>query len=197
MADNPKTVDDNRPGDAVGVNDLPTPNDSKRPPGTVVDWIVVHADASRKAQNSVDWIRADESDVSYHTLVERDGDVDRFTPPEEKAWHAGKGTIGDRDNPNVFTLGISLSNRNDGVEEYPELQLQVAAAEVAGWIRLKEKNGIKFNLSVDRITDHATIRNAWLKKHPGTADIKTDPGPKFPMAKFKEYVQKTLDGVKV
>jgi N-acetyl-anhydromuramyl-L-alanine amidase AmpD len=199
MADNPKTVDDNRPDDPVDVQERykNVENDNARPAGVVVDTIVIHADAGKKASGSVDWIEDDKSDVSYHTLIERDGDVHRLVEPERRAWHAGKSRYDGRDDVNDFSLGISFANRNDGVERYTELQYQIGAAEVATWIRLREQRGVTFKCSIARITDHATIRTAWNEQYPtkkGAA--KSDPGPMFDMEKFKDYVQKTLDGIR-
>lgn len=178
---NPKTPDDNAANDPVDVHTRfkNVENDNERPRGIEVNTIVIHADAAKRASSSVSWIEADESDVSYHSLVERDGDLHRFVEPERRAWHAGKSVFMGRANVNDYSLGLAFANRNDGVEEYTELQYQVGAAEAATWMR-------KFPaITMDRITTHNFIA-------PGR---KTDPGPQFDMEKFKEYVQKHLDGV--
>jgi len=186
MAD---TVDDNKPDDPVGVHTRfkNVENDGPRDPGTVVTHVVVHADASKKASSTVNWIEDDGSDVSYHSFTERDGDLHRFVEPWRRAWACGKSSIGGRSDVNDFSLSISLSNRNDSKEPYTELEYQVAAAEVASWFRLNGTtlHGVRFDLSLDRITTHAIIS-------PGR---KTDPGPQFDMVKFRHYVQQTLVGV--
>ena len=183
----PKTPDDNAPNDPVDVHNRfkNVENDGPRPKGIVVDTIVIHADAAKKAAGSVSWIEADESDVSYHSLTERDGDLHRFVEPWRRAWHAGKSVFMGRANVNDYSMGLAFANRNDGVEEYTEIQYQVGAAEAAYWMSLKELNGVKFNITMDRITTHAIIS-------PGR---KNDPGPQFDMEKFKNYVQKHIDGV--
>lgn len=182
MTDKPrKTVDDNAPGDPVDVQTRfkNVENDNARPAGTVIDTIVVHADAGKKAAGTVSWIEDDESDVSYHSFVERDGDLHRLVEPERRAWHAGKSSFRGRSDVNDFSLGLSFANRNDGVEEYTDLQYAIGAAEAATWMRRYP------GITMDRITTHAEIA-------PGR---KTDPGPRFDMARFKELVQKHLDGI--
>lgn len=184
MTDKPKpTVDDNSPTNPVSVQDRTknVENDNARPPGTEPDTVVVHADASKKASSTVSWIEDDGSDVSYHSFVERDGDLHRLVEPERRAWHAGKSRFGGRTDVNDFSLGISFANRNDGVEEYTEIQYQVGAAEVATWMRRYKK------ITLDRIVTHAMVATP--------AGRKTDPGPQFDMEKFKLYIQRTLDGV--
>lgn len=185
MPDTPKkTVDDNAANKPVSVQDRTknVENDNARPAGTAIDTVVVHADAGKKAAGTVSWIEDDGSDVSYHTFVERDGDVHRLVEPERRAWHAGVSQFGGRKNVNDFSLGISFANRNDGMEEYTELQYQIGAAEVASWMRKYPR------ITIERIVPHSLVATP--------AGRKTDPGPKFDMNKFKEYVQKTLDGVK-
>lgn len=189
MPKNPKTVDDNAPDKPVGVHsrEKNVENDNARPKGVVVDTIVIHADAGTRAAGTVSWIEDDRSDVSYHSFVERDGDLHDFVEPERRAWHAGKSAYRGRVDVNDFSLGLAFANRNDGVEEYTEIQYQVGAAKAAQWLRLKERNGVQFAVTLERITDHATIALP-----PGR---KTDPGPMFDMVKFKTYVEKTLNGI--
>lgn len=179
------TVDDNKPNDPVRIRDdtREVENHNARPPGVAIDTIVVHADAAARAASSVNWIKNNESDVSYHTLVERDGDVRHLVPPRRRAWHAGKSAFKGRGDVNDFSLGLAFANRNDGVEEYTELQYQIGAAVVALWMREFPA------ITMDRITDHATVA---LPK-----GRKTDPGPRFDMKKFKEYVGKTSKAVHV
>lgn len=175
------TSDDNKPGDPVGVTDELSPNFNARPAGTIIDAVTLHADASPKAEGSTSWIKARRSKVSYHSLVERDGDLVRYVRPEHRAWHAGASALDGRVDVNDFSLGLCFSNKNDGIEEYTELQYQVGAAEVASWMRRFPA------ITLDRIVTHAAVATPAGRKH--------DPGPRFDLAKFTRYVQATLDGV--
>lgn len=143
--------------------------------------VVVHADASATAAASVSWIRDKVSKVSYHTLVDRDGSVWRFVEAPRRAWHCGVSEFQGVGDVNDYSLGICLSNKNDGVEPYTELQYQVGAAVVADWMRDFKA------ITLERIVTHAAIALP--------AGRKTDPGPLFDMDKFKAYVADTLAGV--
>lgn len=129
----------------------PSPNHNTRPAGTVVDAVVLHADAAPRAADSVSWIRSAKSKVSYHALIDRDGSVYAFVPPERRAWHAGVSEYKGRANVNDFSLGLAFANRNDGVEPYTDLQYQVGAVVVAEWMRRFPA------VTPDRITTHAAI----------------------------------------
>ena len=158
-----------------------SPNHNARPEGVPVSVIVIHADASATASASVRWIRDKVSKVSYHTLVDRDGSIYRFVEPVRRAWHCGVSEYAGVGDVNDYSLGLCLSNKNDGIEPYTELQYQVGAAVAASWMR--EYPGI----TLERIVSHAEIA---LPK-----GRKSDPGPLFEWDKFRAYVQNTLDGI--
>lgn len=127
-----------------------SPNHNARPAGVSVDTLVLHADAAAQASSSVGWIRARESGVSYHALVDRDGTVYRFVETARRAWACGKSTFAGRSDVNDFSVSLAFANRNDG-EPYTELQYQVGAALTAEW--MKKHPAITF----ERITTHAII----------------------------------------
>jgi len=77
----------------------------------------------------MDWIRRSESQVSYHVLIGRRGDVYLIVPPEQRAWHAGRSVWDGVSDCNDYTIGVCLSNRNDGEEPYAGAQ-RIAAIEV-------------------------------------------------------------------
>lgn len=126
----------------------PSPNHSAR--RAPVSAIVLHADASSRVESSIDWIRREESKVSYHLLIGRNGTVFQAVHPDRRAWHAGTSRYDGVDNVNDFAVGVCLSNRNDGVEPYPMAQ-QGAAADVCAVLC-----GV-YGIPVDRITTHAAI----------------------------------------
>lgn len=149
-----------------------SPNQNARPAGVAVDTIVLHADAAKQATASVSWIVSPEAKVSYHTLVDRDGTVYTFVPLERRAWHAGVSEFQGRKHCNDFSIGLAFANRNDGHEPYTAVQYHVGAALCAAYLR-------RFpHITLDRITTHAAVS-------PGR---KTDPGPRFDLARFKTLV---------
>jgi N-acetylmuramoyl-L-alanine amidase len=142
---------------------MPSPNHSAR--RVPVSAIVLHADASPSVKSSLAWVRLAESRVSYHLMVGRDGTVFSVVHPDRKAWHAGVSRLGDEDNVNEFSVGVCLSNRNDGVEPFPMVQ-QSAAADVCAVLC-----GL-YQIDVARITTHAIVaRPAGRKSDPKGLDL--------------------------
>lgn len=112
--------------------------------------IVLHADASAKVETSLDWVRRAESKVSYHVMVGRNGQVFCVVNPDRRAWHAGESALGSEKDCNTFSVGVCLSNRNDGVEPYPITQRGAAAdvcAVLCGF----------YGIAVERIVTHAAV----------------------------------------
>jgi N-acetyl-anhydromuramyl-L-alanine amidase AmpD len=127
----------------------PSPNHSSRGLHKVTA-IVCHADASAKVETSLDWIRRAESKVSYHVLIGRNGVIHAVVNPDRKAWHAGVSALGSEQDCNGFTVGVCLSNRNDGTEPYPIAQ-QGAAADVCAVLC-----GF-YGIPVNRIVTHEAV----------------------------------------
>lgn len=163
---------------------MASPNHNPRPVGMPVDTVVLHADAAADAKASISWIRAAESKVSYHVLIDRDGTAYRFVEVTQRAWHAGKSIYERRNDVNNFSIGLSFANKNDGVEPYTDVQYDVGAALVAGWMKVYPA------ISTRRITTHAIIRQAYRDAHPAeNVEEKHDPGPMFDMPRFIALVE--------
>lgn len=155
-----------------------SPNYNARPAGATVTCVVLHADAAADAKASISWIKAKESKVSYHALVDRDGTIYTFVDPSLRAWHAGKSLHDGVADVNDFSLGLSFANRCDGKESYTTAQYEAGAELVREWMTLYPA------LRVADITTHEAIRAAWLAQHPDTDKPKHDPGPLFDMERF-------------
>jgi N-acetylmuramoyl-L-alanine amidase len=141
----------------------PSPNHSKRT--KKVDTIVLHADASAKIESSLDWIRRTESQVSYHIIIDRNGDVYSVVHPDFKAWHAGKSQLDTRTDCNGFSVGVCLSNKNDGVEKFPDAQVNSAIEVCAVLCKAYDMNELD-------IVSHAAIATpAGRKTDPKGLDI--------------------------
>lgn len=148
-----------------------SPHQSSRG-ATVVDAIVLHCDAADNAQASISWIVSPESKVSYHVLVDRNGDCYQFVPIAKRAWHAGVSEFQGRKNVNDFSIGLSFANKNDGKEKYTDAQIASAVTLCREWM------GVFPKITRDRITTHAIVA-------PGR---KTDPVG-FDLAAFVSKVQ--------
>lgn len=155
----------------------PSPNFNARP--GPLDAVVLHATADTDGEASVHWCADPASKVSYHVIVDRDGVVYALVDVLKRAWHAGVSSFQGRPNCNDYAIGVSFANRNDGKEPYPEIQLAVAAALVAGYMRRFPA------ITIDRITTHAIV----------APTRKTDPRPPaFNLAAFKLRVLGELQG---
>lgn len=154
----------------------PSPNHSARPAGTKISGIILHCDASSNVASSLDWCRRVESRVSYHILIGRRGEIYSLVPPERKAWHAGVSTWDGKPHCNNYTIGVSMSNKNDGVESYPAPQVESAAAVCAALLK-------HFQIPVHRITSHALVATPKGRK--------TDP-IQFDMDAFRKRVAALL-----
>jgi N-acetylmuramoyl-L-alanine amidase len=149
----------------------PSPNRNKRPDGVRITAIVLHADASDRVDTSLDWCRRPESKVSYHFLIGRTGNVFLLVHPEQRAWHCGVSEMDGVADVNDFSIGVCLSNKNDG-EAFPAAQVFEAATLCAALCK-------HYGIPLDRITTHAETALP--------AGRKTDPKG-FDMEKFKATI---------
>jgi len=107
------------------VHDIPSPNFDERPSGIRIDTIVLHA----TVLNSLDEVTAHFADpaskVSAHYTIDRDGTTVSHVSPDQRSWHAGQSKMMDgRTRVNDFSIGIELVNLNDGIDPYPDAQIQ-------------------------------------------------------------------------
>ncbi len=111
---------------------LDSPNFGPRPPGAIVDLVVVHSislppgryggdEVQALFTNRLDWdahpyFKSIEGvQVSAHFYVRRGGEVWQFVSCDDRAWHAGASCWRGRDNCNDDSVGIEL----EGIEGGP------------------------------------------------------------------------------
>ena len=58
----------------------------------------------------VSWILNDDSNVSYHVLINTDGARTVFAHDTQRAWHAGSSSFNGREGCNGFMLGLAFTN---------------------------------------------------------------------------------------
>jgi len=102
-----------------------SPNFDDRPENTAVDTVVLHATVLSTLDEVVVHFSSPVSEVSAHYTIDRDGTVVQHVLEEKRAWHAGQSQMNDgRTNVNDFSIGIELVNLNDGLDPYPEPQME-------------------------------------------------------------------------
>lgn len=148
----------------------PSPN-FRRTPGRQATCVIIHATATAGLQSPLNWLRAAESKVSAHYLIDVTGLIYQLVHDEDVAWHAGVSFWQGRTNVNDFSIGIELVNDNTGIMPYPEQQLAACAQLVKA---ICSERGI----TPENVVGHCDIA-------PGR---KTDPGPAFPWANFRQRI---------
>ena len=118
-----------RSGWYQGARKLASPNFGPRPPGALVDLLVVHSISLPPGRyggseilqfftNTLDWNAHPYFDcirgmkVSAHFLVRRTGEIWQFVSCDDRAWHAGESSYRGRANCNDDSIGIEL----EGIE---------------------------------------------------------------------------------
>lgn len=116
------------------VSWVDSPHFGDRPEGTVIDTIVLHHTAGDTLAGTVKWFTMQESQVSAHFTVGRDGGIVQMVSCWKRAWHAGvsKDPKG-RSGVNDFSVGIEIVNKGDGKDPYSEEQLQ-AVENLVGFL---------------------------------------------------------------
>lgn len=168
------------------IVNVPSPNWTTRPAGVQVSCVLLHATADHDTAASVEWCRTPKpknpNPVSYHDIVDRDGTLYHLVDLDKRAWHAGVSSFKGQANVNDYSIGLSFANDNSGTEPYPDVQLAVGAALVAGYMKRFPA------ISLDRITTHRAVAIPVGRK--------SDPAPPaFDLAAFKLRVQRELLGI--
>jgi len=104
---------------------LPSLNRRKGPAGRNIELVVIHATAGAFAP-SVDWLRnrKRQNRTSAHYVIAKSGAIIQLIKEDDYAWHAGYGRWGGRGAMNARSIGIELENANDGLDHYPQAQIE-------------------------------------------------------------------------
>ncbi len=102
----------------------PSPNFGMRPPGVVIDTIVLHHTAGPTLEGVVSWFGTRRSRVSSQYSVGKDGSIVQHVSNWDRSWHAGvsRDALG-RGDLNRFSIGIEMVNVGDGSDLWTEPQV--------------------------------------------------------------------------
>lgn len=166
-------------GRALAIIDRPSPNWRSRL-GQPCTLIVLHSDASPSLEDTISWISDPASKVSYHFSVGRTGNLFRHVATTAVAFHAGVsewlGKTDGRGGVNNFSIGVNISNRQDGKEPFSQVQLVAAADLVAALVQV-------YKIPILWITTHTEVARPVGRKHDPT------PGGPFQLMPFLDLVQ--------
>ncbi len=126
-----------------------SPNWGPRPPQAVVDTVVVHHTANDSLEGTTKWFFTEQSKVSSHYTIGKDGSIVQHVSTFLRAWHAGASIDSQgRSNVNDFSIGIELVNLGDGKHPYPQPQLDALRLLIGS---LRHRFALKY------ITSHKLI----------------------------------------
>jgi len=166
---------------------VPCPNWDERPPGTMVDLLVIHGISLPPGSFGGPWIenlfqnRLDPEAlpefraiaslrVSSHLLIRRDGELIQYVDLHKRAWHAGVSSFEGHPACNDFSIGIEL----EGADEVPyEANQYRVLARTTQSIRTCFPN-----IGPERIVGHSNI----------APERKTDPGTAFDWKYFRALI---------
>lgn len=165
-----------------GVLRVASPNFDARPADAVIDLLLIHNISLPPGQfdgtfitdlftNRLDYdahpyfaqLRA--LRVSAHFLIRRDGMAMQFVSVNDRAWHAGLSSFGERERCNDFSIGIELEGSD--FESFAAIQYQVLVALT---------HALQRRYPLADVAGHEHVA-------PGR---KTDPGPFFDWAGYRQ-----------
>jgi len=123
-----------------------TPNISKNPIKPI--GIVLHHSAGSYL-GSVSWCLDPKSKVSYHCIVDLNGDRTILAKDNQRAWHSGKSSFKGKSDCNSFMLGISVSG-DTNTRRLTDFEIDSVAEWCVSKMRL-------LNINFDNITTHREI----------------------------------------
>lgn len=129
--------------------------------------IMIHHTAQNSLAQTIRTFTVDQSQVSSHYVIGRDGTVVQMVNDYMRAWHAGAGKWGTITDLNAVTIGIELDN--NGFEPFPEEQIN------------------SLMVLLDTLKKRHRIPTANFLAHSDTAPTrKQDPSALFPWKKLAE-----------
>jgi N-acetylmuramoyl-L-alanine amidase len=173
-----------------------------REPMENIETIVIHGMSGSTALSTVRYLTASNTHLSAHLLITREGKIIQMVEFQTQAWHANKSQLLGNTNMNAFSVGIELENagllKKIDNRYYAFLGRKIPDNEVtqlvnpqtgfhAYWQTFTDKQLhvlkevcklLLFNYKIKRIVGHSEI----------SLIGQIDPGPAFPLVKFKKLI---------
>lgn len=165
-------------------------------------WLVMHSTASAGAKEAIAWLTDKSSKSSAHAVIDKQGNITQLVPFNQPAWHAGRGEWKGVSGLNAHSIGIELENRlilDGGPGRWTFRSQPVDDAEVVslvskgsprlsqGWDRYPSEQ-IRSAITLGRVLAQAYALEDVLGHEDISPGRKLDPGPAFPMGRYREQV---------
>ena len=171
-------------------------------------FIVMHYTAGYNAESAINTLTSPKSKVSAHVVIDRDGTITQLVPFNRKAWHAGPSKYMGYNGMNNYSIGFEMVNigwlrkaGNDYIDAYGNTRTEEQLGPLVESPNSKIGSGNFFwqtyteeqLMAAEELT--IALENEYdILDVTGHEDIdtrgwKTDPGPSFPMNRYKELVQ--------
>lgn len=167
-----------------------------------LDNIVIHYTAGANAISSAKYLAADNTPVSAHLVIARDGQIFQMVDFKTQAWHAGKSKYKSKNGLNGYSIGIELDNvgilKQHNNRYYAWFGRRIPEVQVVELVN--PQTGFKAfwqtytEIQLNTLKD---VCNKLLSYYPikrivGHSEVslsgKIDPGPAFPIEDFKKLI---------
>jgi N-acetylmuramoyl-L-alanine amidase len=190
----------------------PTPNVS----GIIIPkFIVMHYTAGWTAASAINTLMNPKSRASAHLVVDTDGAVTQLASFETKAWHAGPSKYMGHSGLNSYSIGIEIvnpgflravafdSNGNPSSfqDAYGSIKTAAKVGPVVASKSARAGSGMFYwpvypdaqlnaveEIVEDIFEQYPYIKDIVSHEEIDTRGWKTDPGPAFPMRRFKKII---------
>jgi len=167
------------------------------------DTIIIHYTAGSSAESSANWLQRQDVKASAHIVIGKKGEIFQLVSFENISWHAGESAYGGRTSFNKFSIGIELDNPgfliqagNDFVASFGT---KYPANEVIQAVHRNETAPRFWHIYTEaQIQACEEVCLALISKYPKINQIlgheeiapgrKQDPGPAFPLDKFRNKI---------
>lgn len=188
-----------------GVDWVDTPNKS----GEIEPkFIVMHYTAGWTASSAINTLKNPSTKASAHVVVDYDGKITQMVPFNIKAWHAGPSRYQGYNGLNSHSIGIEIVNigwlRKVGNDSYQDAYGNIRSLDHEDLIKApcaragsgdfywpiykKAQLDAVEELTKELILEYDII-DIVSHEEIDTRGWKTDPGPAFPMNRFKSLIQ--------
>jgi len=132
---------------------------------TQIKFIIFHYTGMKKEKDAINKLISQNSKVSSHYFIKKDGEILSMVPDLYKAWHAGISIWKNYKSLNKYSIGIEIHNpgHDNKYNKFTEKQIHSI-------LKLSKFLIKKYNIKSKFILGHSDI----------SPDRKKDPGEKFP-----------------